>query len=67
MPRAGTVPLASLAMEFALSPELDALRDEALDVGRAASERAEMPEDSWITGHDREFAKELGEVVKARK
>ena len=47
-------------MEFALSPELDALRDEALEVGRAASERAEIPEDSWITGHDREFAKELG-------
>ena len=47
-------------MEFALSPELLALRDEALKVGLAAAERAEVPEDTWITGHDRAFATELG-------
>jgi alkylation response protein AidB-like acyl-CoA dehydrogenase len=47
-------------MEFALSPDLEALRDEALKVGLAAAERAEVPEDTWITGHDREFAEELG-------
>ncbi|HEX2563626.1 MAG TPA: acyl-CoA dehydrogenase family protein, partial [Acidimicrobiales bacterium] len=47
-------------MEFALSPDLLALRDEALKVGLAAAERAEVPEDTWITGHDRAFAEELG-------
>jgi alkylation response protein AidB-like acyl-CoA dehydrogenase len=47
-------------MEFALSPELDALRDEALKVGRAAAERAAVPDDTWIVGHDRAFAEELG-------
>src|SRR5688572_31569433 len=47
-------------MDFSLSPELLALREEALEVGRAAAERADVPEDSWITGHDREFAAELG-------
>src|SRR5690606_32782393 len=54
------VSLASPPMEFSLSPELLALREEALKVGRAAAERADVPEDSWITGHDREFAAELG-------
>jgi alkylation response protein AidB-like acyl-CoA dehydrogenase len=52
--------LPSPAMEFALSPDLLALRDEALKVGLAAAERAEVPEDTWITGHDRAFAEELG-------
>ncbi|HYZ98309.1 MAG TPA: acyl-CoA dehydrogenase family protein [Acidimicrobiales bacterium] len=47
-------------MDFALSPELEALRREALAVGREAAERADVPDDSWITGHDRTFAKELG-------
>ena len=47
-------------MEFALSPDLLALRDEALKIGLAAAERAEVPEDTWITGHDRAFATELG-------
>ena len=56
----GRRPLPSPAMEFALSPELLALRDEAFKVGLAASERAEVPEDTWITGHDRAFAEELG-------
>jgi alkylation response protein AidB-like acyl-CoA dehydrogenase len=47
-------------MDFALAPELLALRDEALEVGRAAAKRAGVPEDTWITGHDRAFAEELG-------
>src|ERR687892_1550916 len=47
-------------MDFALSPELEALRDEALKVGREASERSDLPDDSWIVGHDRAFAQELG-------
>ncbi|HET9610408.1 MAG TPA: acyl-CoA dehydrogenase family protein [Acidimicrobiales bacterium] len=47
-------------MDFALSPDLLALRDEARKVGLAAAERAEVPEDTWITGHDRAFAEELG-------
>ena len=36
-------------MEFALSPELGALHAEAREVGLAASERAEIPEDTLIT------------------
>ena len=47
-------------MDFALPPELLALQDEAFEVGRAAAKRAEVPEDTWITGHDRAFAEELG-------
>jgi alkylation response protein AidB-like acyl-CoA dehydrogenase len=38
-----------------------ACRDEALEVGRKAAPRAEVPEDTWITGHDRAFAKELAD------
>src|SRR5690606_897929 len=59
--RPGGVPaVASCAMEFALSPDLLALRDQAREVGLAAAERAEVPEDTWLTGHDRAFAEELG-------
>ncbi|HLM64819.1 MAG TPA: acyl-CoA dehydrogenase family protein [Acidimicrobiales bacterium] len=47
-------------MDFVLASELQALRDEALEVGRAAAKRVEVPEDTWITGHDRAFAEELG-------
>src|SRR5262245_29917287 len=47
-------------MDFALSPDLQVLREEALKVGREASERADVPDDSWIIGHDRAFARELG-------
>jgi alkylation response protein AidB-like acyl-CoA dehydrogenase len=47
-------------MDFALPRELAVLRDEALEVGRTAAARAEVPEDTWITGHDRAFARELG-------
>jgi alkylation response protein AidB-like acyl-CoA dehydrogenase len=48
-------------MDFAFSPELQALREDALKVGREAAERAEVPDDSWIVGHDRAFARELGD------
>jgi alkylation response protein AidB-like acyl-CoA dehydrogenase len=47
-------------MDFALPPELDDLRAEALEVGRIAAAHSAFPEDSWITGHDRAFAEELG-------
>ncbi len=46
-------------MDFALSPELQALADEARDVGRKATEGRWHHEDSWIAQTDREFAKEL--------
>ncbi|MFP3901375.1 MAG: acyl-CoA dehydrogenase family protein [Acidimicrobiia bacterium] len=47
-------------MEFALPPELEALREEASDVGHTAARRLEVPDDTWIVGHDRAFAEELG-------
>jgi alkylation response protein AidB-like acyl-CoA dehydrogenase len=47
-------------MDFALPGELEELRAEAREVGLAAAERAEAPDDSWIVGHDRAFAEELG-------
>ena len=48
-------------MDFELSPELLALRDEAGEVGRAASARADVPEDGWLVGNDREFSLELAD------
>jgi alkylation response protein AidB-like acyl-CoA dehydrogenase len=47
-------------MDFALPGEIEELRAEAWEVGLAAAERADVPEDSWIVGHDRAFAEELG-------
>jgi alkylation response protein AidB-like acyl-CoA dehydrogenase len=47
-------------MDFALGTELEELRAKAWEVGLAAAERSEVPEDTWITGHDRAFAEELG-------
>jgi alkylation response protein AidB-like acyl-CoA dehydrogenase len=47
-------------MDFAWPAELEELRAEAWEVGLAAAERSEVPEDTWITGHDRDFAVELG-------
>ncbi|HEY3142718.1 MAG TPA: acyl-CoA dehydrogenase family protein [Acidimicrobiales bacterium] len=47
-------------MDFAWPAELEDLRSEAWEVGIAAAERSEYPEDTWITGHDRAFAEELG-------
>lgn len=46
-------------MDFDLSPELLALREEALEVGRAAAARQARTEDSWIAVPDREFSLEL--------
>ena len=46
-------------MDFALPGELEELQAEAWDVGVAAAKRADVPEDSWIVGHDRQFAEEL--------
>ncbi|MFP5254877.1 MAG: acyl-CoA dehydrogenase family protein [Acidimicrobiia bacterium] len=48
-------------MDFELSPDLLALRDEALEVGRAAAARHERTEDSWIAVPDRAFSLELAE------
>src|SRR5690625_4396907 len=48
-------------MEFAWSAELEALREDALALGRQAQGRADVPEDTWITEHDRAFAQELAE------
>src|SRR5262245_55574792 len=48
-------------MDFSVPPELDALRDEATALGLEWGARSPFPEDSWIVGHDAEFAKELGE------
>lgn len=39
--------------------ELEELAAEAREVGVAAAKRADVPEDSWIVGHDRQFAEEL--------
>jgi alkylation response protein AidB-like acyl-CoA dehydrogenase len=47
-------------MDFDLPAELEALRAEAVAVGRAAAEAADRTEDTWIVGHDREFSAELG-------
>jgi len=47
-------------MDFELSPELLALQAEALEVGQAAAEQAELTEDTWIAAPDRAFSMELG-------
>lgn len=46
-------------MDFHLSPELMALREEALEVGRAAAAGQDRTEDSWIAVPDRAFSLEL--------
>ncbi|MGH9117121.1 MAG: acyl-CoA dehydrogenase family protein, partial [Acidimicrobiales bacterium] len=48
-------------MDFALPGELEELRAEAWEVGIAGAKRADVPEDSWMIGHDRAFAVELAE------
>ncbi len=40
-------------MDFELPAELRALQEEALDVGRAAAEQADLTEDTWIAAPDR--------------
>jgi len=47
-------------MDFELSPELLALQQEALEVGRAAAANAALTEDTWIAAPDRAFSLELG-------
>jgi alkylation response protein AidB-like acyl-CoA dehydrogenase len=47
-------------MDFAMSPELEALAEEAEAVALKAAASSVFPEDSWIVGHDPEFTKELG-------
>ena len=46
-------------MDFALSPELERLRDEATELGEKAAAERDIREDAWIIGHDRAFAREL--------
>ena len=48
-------------MEFRLSPELQALSDEAHAVGQSAAERQEIREDSWLIGTSPEFSEELAQ------
>ncbi len=48
-------------MDFALTPELEALAREAAEVGRRASRISPHPDDSWIVGESDEFARELAE------
>ncbi len=47
-------------MDFELPPELLALQQEALEVGRAAAAGATLTEDTWIAAPDRAFSLELG-------
>jgi alkylation response protein AidB-like acyl-CoA dehydrogenase len=46
-------------MDFTLAPELLALREEALAVGRAAAAASRLTEDTWIAAPDRAFSLEL--------
>ena len=46
-------------MDYRFGPELDALRDEALEVGRRAVADLDVREDSWIVGTSRSFSLEL--------
>ncbi|MGI8938646.1 MAG: acyl-CoA dehydrogenase family protein [Iamia sp.] len=48
-----------MSLDFALSPELEALAAEAREVGREIADRFEIREDSWIAGHDAGVAKDL--------
>ena len=46
-------------VDFAWSPELLALSEEATDVGRRAAAELAVREDSWMVGHSPEFGLEL--------
>jgi alkylation response protein AidB-like acyl-CoA dehydrogenase len=50
-----------IAMDFAPSPELAALAEQARSAGRAAAARRHHPEDGWLIGHDPAFALELAD------
>jgi alkylation response protein AidB-like acyl-CoA dehydrogenase len=47
-------------MDFAWTPELDALRAEAEAFAREVTAGRDVREDSWIVGYDREVSLELG-------
>ncbi|MDQ3738364.1 MAG: acyl-CoA dehydrogenase family protein [Actinomycetota bacterium] len=47
-------------MDWSWTPDQEALRDEARQVGADAVERFGRHNDSWINGYSKEFAKELG-------
>ncbi|HEX4818927.1 MAG TPA: acyl-CoA dehydrogenase family protein [Acidimicrobiales bacterium] len=47
-------------MEFDLPQDLRDLQQEATEVALKVAADRDFPEDSWIVGHDAEFAKELG-------
>src|SRR5580700_4464214 len=47
-------------MDFSLPPELVELQAEAGALGEGSSTNADLLENSWIIGHDREFSLELG-------
>jgi alkylation response protein AidB-like acyl-CoA dehydrogenase len=48
-------------VDFDLTPELDALREEAVAVAVEATAGVDFPENGWIIGHSPAFAKELGD------
>ncbi|MCU1455131.1 MAG: putative Acyl-CoA dehydrogenase [Acidimicrobiales bacterium] len=48
-------------MDFAWPDEIEALRCEALEVGRAAAASLSIREESWVRGFDRDFSRQLGE------
>jgi len=48
-------------MEFALSPDLQALQADAFELGRKVGAQLDMREDAWMVGHDEEFARELAQ------
>jgi alkylation response protein AidB-like acyl-CoA dehydrogenase len=48
-------------VDFALSPDLVALADEARAVGVAGADRRDVREDGWLMGHDPAFALELAD------
>jgi alkylation response protein AidB-like acyl-CoA dehydrogenase len=48
-------------VDFDLSDDLMALRDEATRVAVEAASALEVPENSWIVGHSASFSKELGD------
>ncbi len=47
-------------MDLDLPSELTCLQAEALAVGAEWAQRRAFPDDSWVTGYDRQFALELG-------
>jgi alkylation response protein AidB-like acyl-CoA dehydrogenase len=48
-------------MNFHLPEELRALQKEAQNVGAEWGDRVAFPDDSWIVGHSRDFARVLGD------